>query len=55
MPIVGVGKREPHINWSMVKPEKAAPVTELPWGMLSLDGGLSAMNAICTQLRDLMN
>ena len=52
----GCGKRKAHINWSMVKPEKAAPITrstlEDYWPCA---GGLSAVNTIGTQLRDLIS
>ena len=43
------------MNWSMVITAKAAPVwnyLEVYWPYAS---GLSAMNAICTLLRDLIN
>ena len=42
IPIVGVGKREEHKTWSMMKPEKTASV-------------LSAVSAIGTPLRDPIN
>ena len=52
----GSGKREAHKSWSMVIPEKAAPVysnyLEDYWPCAS---GLSAVNAIGTQLQDLIN
>ena len=48
----GCAEREAQIHWSMVVPEKAAPVTGTTYW--SCAGGLSAMNVIGTQLRDLM-
>ena len=48
--------KERHINWSMVVPEKAAPVTRttLRPSCVPYAGGLSAVNDIGTQLRDLI-
>ena len=52
----GCGKREAHNNRSMVKPEKAATIapTTLIEDYLPCAGGPSVVNAICTQLHDLM-
>ena len=55
--IVGCGKREARVsNWSMAMPEKAAPVRGINYleGYLPCAGGLSAVNAIGTQLRNLI-
>ena len=49
------GKREAHKNWSVLMPEKAAPVTRTT---LSTTGSVSsnlAVNAIGKQLRDPIN
>ena len=52
----GCGAREAHINWSMLVTEKAARVTgnylDYDWPCAD---GLSAVNAVGTQLRDPIN
>ena len=48
----GVGKREAQIYWSMAIPENASPATRTT---LKTTRGLLAVNAIGTQLRDLIN
>ena len=54
IPIVGVGKRgQAYINWSMVAwPAKAASVRNYLEVYWPCAGGLSAVNAIGTRLRD---
>ena len=50
-----MGKREAHIDWSTVIPEKVASVTGSTYEDYWLcAGGLSAVNAIGRQLRDLI-
>ena len=44
-PHINSGKREAHKNWSMVIPEKAAPVTKTKLRYWPCAGGLSA---VCT-------
>ena len=51
----GCGKREAHINWSMVTCKMAAIVRNYLEDYWPCVGGLSAANAICTQLRDPIN
>ena len=55
-PIVRVRKKKAHKNWSMVIPEKAAPVTGTTLRIFwPCAGGLSVVSAIDTQLRDPIN
>ena len=58
--ISGSGKREAHKKWSMVIPGRAASTRHWNYCTLRTDywpfaGGLSAVNAIGMQLRDLIN
>ena len=48
-------EREANINWSMVICQKAAPVRNYLEVYRPCAGGLSAVNAIGTQLRDPIN
>ena len=48
-------EREAHINWSMGRPAKAALVRNYLEDYWPCAGGLSAVNAVGTQLRDPMN
>ncbi|CAN0236523.1 unnamed protein product, partial [Ascophyllum nodosum] len=51
----GYGKREAHINWSVVKPEGSTHYLNYLEDYWPSAGGLSAVNAIGTQLRDPIN
>ena len=51
----GVGKRGAHINWSMVTCQGAALVRNYLEVYRPCAGGLSALKAIGTQLRDPIN
>ena len=50
----GCRKREAHNNWSMVIPEKAAPVTQTTSRLLPCADGLWAVS-VGAQLRDPIN
>ena len=54
IPIVGVGKRQAHINWAMVTCQGSTRLKHLEV-YSPCAGGPSAVNAIGTQLRDPIN